>query len=136
MFRIRRLILRLAILLAGVPIGGFAVLIVAGALVSTLGNSGHPFGDRYVVRYISDHGTLEIFRDSDYWISIGLDGDWLLEWIGWYGVLCLAVAMIEGTVRFAERRNNRRPGFEVITTRSVSFEGPCPSPAPPSKADV
>ena len=99
----------------------FAVILLAAILAQevvkrVLGSSGHPFGNRYVVRYYYDGDVYTVYRDSNYWMTFRIRG-WIQQSLFLEGIYCLAVVGIEAGIRFSERRNERRNGFEVIVSQ-------------------
>ena len=109
MFRLRRLILKLAVAPAAIALG---ILVLLVAIGFALANSGHQIGSRYVVHYIAEYHVLKIYRDKYLWVSVGFPN--VAAFMGPYAMFCFAVASVEGFIRFLERRKRSRGGFEVI----------------------
>jgi len=109
-FKVRRIILKLTVALGAIPLGMMVIFIPMIGMV--LGNSGHQLGSHYVLRYVDEYHTLKIYRDSYPWGEFGFPD--LAPLLGQYGLVCLAVAGVEGFIRFLERRNRSREGFEVV----------------------
>jgi len=109
-FRLRRLILKLTLALVVIPLGVLLVFLPTVGL--SLGNSGHQIGSHYVARYIDEYHTLDIYRKSYPWFSVGLSD--FAPLLMQYGLICIAVASVESFIRFLERRNQSRKGFEVL----------------------
>jgi len=64
------------------------------------------------VHYIDEYYVLKIYRNSYPSVSFGFP--YVAPLAGPYAMLCFAVASIEGFIRFLERRNRSREGFEVV----------------------
>jgi hypothetical protein len=128
-FRLRRLILKLTVACAPIPLALLLVMLMQTTIGETFGRSGHRFAGVYFVRYSYDTGAIRIYRKGYPLLTIALTRGEVAECFGMYGVLCLAVASVEGALRSIERRNNRRRGFEVlIVVAPSSKDALSPSP--------
>jgi hypothetical protein len=117
-FRLRRVILKLTVALAAIPLGFLVIFLPTVGMA--LGSCGHQIGSHYVIRYIDEYHTLDVYRNSYPWFSLGLPD--FAPLLMQYGLICVAVASVETFIRFLERRNRSRKGFEILMR----------CPAPPS----
>ncbi len=65
-----------------------------------------------------DYHVIKIYRNGFEWVAFGYSNDDIAPLLALYGLICLLIALVEGIIRFAERRNRVRAGFEVIVSKS------------------